>query len=120
MGPKEKLSFKIEENSSSRPKTFKNDVDRKLKTTNNSRATNGSVNHKNFATTTKDLLNSVQNEKFNSGVTNTRNKAVYDDDDKINELGKDPVPVLLNQRARRHAKEIINNVISFAKTFLNV
>jgi len=117
---KEKQTFIIDENSSSRPTTFKNDVDRKLRTTNNFRATNGSVNHKNFATTTKDLLNSVQNEKFNSGVTNTRNKAVYDDDDKINELGKDPVPVLLNQRARRHAKEIINNVISFAKTFLNV
>ena len=50
---------------------------------------------------------------------NKQEKDANYDDDKMNELGKEPIPVLLNQRAKRSAKkDIIKNVILFIKQFL--
>ena len=71
------------------------------------------TNNQNNAHSTSKL------KKLNSDAKN-RNEAIYDNDDTINELGKDPIPVLLNQRAKRHTEDIISNLILFTKRVLRV
>ena len=92
--PKERQVFAVDESSTSLPSTFK-DGDEMISIKTNVSATNGLGNRKIFTTTTKESLNEVESDK------NSRNEAIYETDEKINELGKDLTPVLLNQRAKR-------------------
>merc|ERR1712126_122412 len=110
---KEKQIFAVDESSTYLPSTFKDGDERVSKKTNVS-ATNGSENRKIFTTTTKESLNEVESDK------NSRNEAMYDKDDTINELGKDLTPVLLNQRAKRQANKFVSNIILSTKRFLRV
>ena len=70
------------------------------------------LERKSFTTTTKESLNEVESDK------NSRNEAMYDKDDTINELGKDLTSVPLNQRAKRQANEFVSNIILSTKRFL--
>ena len=109
--PKERQIFPVDENSTSLPPSFK-DGDEMISKKANVSASNGSGNRKIFTTTTKESLNEVESDK------NSRNEAMYDNDDKINELAKDLTPVQLNQRAKRQTNEFESNIILLTKRFL--